>query len=204
MDDRQVLVVFAHGAGAPSSSGWMVRWRDRLQSLGPVQPFDYPYMKAGRKAPDKLPVLIDAHRRALAEARLEHPLPVVLAGKSMGSRVGCHVALVEESVRALVCFGYPLKGAGKTAAIRDEVLLELKTPILFVSGSRDPLCPLDLLESVRKRMKAPSSLFVVEGGDHSLQVSAGQRKASRKTQDDVDGEIMAAVKAFAHAHVTLR
>src|SRR5262249_46300339 len=139
---------------------------------------------------------VEAHRRALAEARLRHPLPVVLAGKSMGSRVGCHVALVEESVRALVCFGYPLKGAGKTAPVRDEVLLSLKTPILFVTGSRDPLCPLDRLDGVRSHMKASSSLFVVEGGDHSLQVSAGQRKASHKTQEDIDGEIMARVREF--------
>ena len=37
--------VFAHGAGAPSSSGWMVAWRKRLETLGDVVAFDYPYMK---------------------------------------------------------------------------------------------------------------------------------------------------------------
>lgn len=47
--------LFAHGAGAPSTSAWMLAWRERLATLGDVAAFDYPYMRAGRKAPDKLP-----------------------------------------------------------------------------------------------------------------------------------------------------
>ena len=65
---RRPSFVFAHGAGAPSSSAWMVAWRGRLGTLGDVVAFDYPYMRAGRKAPDRLPVLIAAHRAVLAEA----------------------------------------------------------------------------------------------------------------------------------------
>ncbi len=77
---------------------------------------------------------------------------MVLAGKSMGSRMGCHVSL-EEPVVCLVCFGYPLRAAG-SGKLRDAVLLELSTPILFVQGTRDELCPLDDLEKVRARMNA--------------------------------------------------
>ena len=62
--------------------------------------------------------------------------------------------------------------------MRDEVLIALRTPILFVQGSRDALCPLDKLAAVRARMTAPSTLLVVEGGNHSLEVSAAQRKAT--------------------------
>jgi predicted alpha/beta-hydrolase family hydrolase len=89
------LILFAHGAGAPSSSNWMRQWAGRLSTLGDVVCFDYPYMKAGRKAPDKLPALVAAHATALDEARGTvggEARPVVLAGKSMGSRVGCHLA----------------------------------------------------------------------------------------------------------------
>lgn len=166
------MILFAPGAGAPSSSPWMRAWRDRLATLGAVQTLDYPYAMAGRKAPDKLPVLIAAHREALASARARHPgAPVVLAGKSMGSRVGCHLA-VEEPVAAVVCLGYPLRGAGGT--VRDEVLLALRTPVLFVQGTRDPLCPLPLLASVRERMTAPNRLVTVDGGNHSLEVPKGR------------------------------
>src|SRR5690242_19766131 len=98
----------------------MTAWAERLAALGDVVRFDYPYMRAGRRSPDRLPVLVAAHREALAAARAGRRGPVVLAGKSMGSRVGCHVAL-EERVDALVCLGYPLRRAG--GALRDEVLL---------------------------------------------------------------------------------
>jgi predicted alpha/beta-hydrolase family hydrolase len=188
--------LFAPGAGAPSTSGWMAAWRDRLATLGDVTAFDYPYMRAGRKSPDKLPVLIQAHREALAAAREKAKGPIFLIGKSMGSRVGCHLAL-EESVTGLVCLGYPLRGA--TGALRDEVLLALRTPILFVQGSRDALCPLDKLAAVRARMTAPSTLLVVEGGDHSLAVSAAARKASGTTQADADARVLDAIRHFVSA-----
>ena len=188
--------LFAHGAGAPSSSAWMVAWRDRLASLGTVAAFDYPYMRAGRKAPDKLPALITAHRAALADARARAHVgaPLFLIGKSMGGRVGCHVAL-EESVAGVVCLGYPLQ-SGAMGAMRDEVLVALRTPILFVQGSRDALCPLPRLETVRARMTAPSTLLVVDGGNHSLEVSAAARKASGTTQADSDARVLDAILQF--------
>lgn len=189
------LFVFAHGAGAGSGSPWMQSWAERLRSLGKVTLFDYPYMRQGRRSPDRLPKLIEAHREALGSARRGHRGRVVLIGKSMGSRVGCHLAL-EERVDALVCLGYPLKGSGKTGAVRDEVLLALQTRILFVQGTRDPLCPLDLLATVRRRMKAENELHVVESGNHSLLATKTELKAKHETQDDVDERILAAIADF--------
>jgi uncharacterized protein len=197
-DDRP-LFLFAHGAGAPSSSAWMVDWKKRLSTLGPTITFDYPYMRDGRRAPDRLPQLIAAHREALDDAKARYRGPVVLAGKSMGSRVGCHLALEEPSVRALICFGYPLKAPSKQAALRDEVLLALRVPILFLQGSRDALCPLDLLEKVRAKMQAPSTLHLVPGGDHSLKVSAAALRAAGETQPDSDARAFAAVQTFVRA-----
>lgn len=166
---QSALILFAPGAGASCTSPWMRAWAARLETLGVVEAFDYPYRLDGRRAPDKLPRLIAAHRAALEAARARNPghETTLLAGKSMGSRVGCHLSL-EADVDGLVCLGYPLRGAGKRRALRDEVLLALRAPVLFVAGTRDPLCPLELLESVRARMQARSSLHVVEGGDHSL------------------------------------
>ena len=174
----------------------MVAWKARLASIGTAVTFDYPYMREGRRAPDRLPQLIAAHRTSIGDAMSAHAAPLVLAGKSMGSRVGCHVALEESSVRALVCFGYPLRGAGKKAGLRDEVLLALRTPILFLQGTRDPLCPLDLLESVRAKMQAPSTLHVVDGGDHSLLVTATALRARGHTQADEDARTLAVVETF--------
>ena len=166
-----------------------------LGSIGRVEPFDYPYMIEGRGRPDPLPKLIAAHRAALASLREKHDGPIVLAGKSMGGRVGCHVALVEP-VEAVICLGYPLCGAGDRSKLRDQVLLELRTPAMFVQGTRDPLCPLDLLEGVRKRMRAPSTLHVVDGADHSLLVAKTTLKALGSTQEEADDQILAAISRF--------
>ena len=192
--------LFAHGAGAPSSSAWMVAWRDRLASLGSVTAFDYPYMRAGRKTPDRLPALIAAHRAVLASSRARARGPLFLIGKSMGGRVGCHVALEEKTVAGVICLGYPLQ-SGASGAMRDEVLIALRSPILFVQGSRDSLCSLDKLAAVRARMTAPSTLLVVEGGNHSLEVSAAQRKATGTTQADSDAGVLEAIAVFVAAAV---
>ena len=195
MSVGNVSFLFAPGAGAPSSSSWMRAMHTRLQALGPVTAFDYPYMLAGKRTPDRQPVLIEAHERALAELRGRGATNVVLAGKSMGGRIGCHVAVkVEDKPRALVCFGYPL--VSPAGAVRDEVLLALTTPVLFVQGTRDTLCPLDRLEAVRARMKAPNELFVIEEGDHSLAVTRTRLKARGETQDTVDAAIVARLSAF--------
>jgi uncharacterized protein len=197
------LLLFAPGAGAPSSHPWMQNWKERLSEIGEVETFDYDYMFEGRRRPDLLPQLIAAHRKALNSARERHrPESTILVGKSMGGRVGCHVSL-KENVDGLVCLGYPLCAMGDRTKLRDEVLRALTTPILFVQGTRDPLCPLDLLERVRKEMKAPNFLHAVEGGDHSLRVPKRQLQASCQTQEGIDEGISKAMAAFVdHVPIT--
>ncbi|TMP94606.1 MAG: alpha/beta hydrolase, partial [Verrucomicrobia bacterium] len=131
------LFLFAPGAGAPSSHPWIQSWKERLSEIGDVETFDYDYLREGRKRPDPLPKLIASHRQALAEAVRKRiasgstPAPAILIGKSMGGRVGCHLAL-EEKVDGLVCLGYPLCAMGDRTKLRDDVLRALTTPILFV------------------------------------------------------------------------
>ena len=185
--------LFAPGAGAPSSHPWMQRWKKRLTEIAEVETFDYDYMRGARKHPDKLPQLIAAHRQALEKVRAKSSGPIFLIGKSMGGRIGCHVSL-EEKVTGLICLGYPLCAMGDRTKLRDQVLRDLRTSILFVQGTRDPLCPLDLLESVRQQMTAPNFLHVVEGGDHSLGVR--KKDLGAQMQDDVDLRIYDAIKNF--------
>ena len=190
------LILFAPGAGAPSSHLWMQNWKPRLAEIGVVETFDYDYMRAGRKRPDLLPQLIAAHRKALQAAREKHqPDSTILIGKSMGGRIGCHLTL-EEKVDGLICLGYPLCAMGDRTKLRDEVLRALTTPILFVQGTRDPLCPLDLLERARAQMKAPNFLHTIEGGDHSLRVPKRQLQATGQTQEEIDEEILKGIAGF--------
>src|SRR5216110_3955879 len=187
------LILFAPGAGATSSHPWMQNWKVRLYEIGDVETFDYDYMRESRKRPDPLPKLIAAHRKALSQARERHPAgSTIMIGKSMGGRIGSHVSL-EEKVDALVCLGYPLCAMGDRTKLRDEVLRGLNTPILFVQGTRDSLCPLELLERVRTEMKTPNLLHAVEGGDHSLRVPKRQLQSTGETQEDIDQHILKAI-----------
>jgi len=190
------FILFSPGAGAPSSHPWIQNWKRRLSETGEVETFDYDYMRAGRKRPDPLPQLIAAHRAALEAARERHrPDTTFLIGKSMGGRIGCHVSL-EEKVDGVICLGYPLCAMGDRTKLRDEVLRALTAPILFVQGTRDSLCPLDLLEGVRTEMKAPNFLHLVEGGDHSLRVPKRQLQGMGETQDEVDQRIFKSISKF--------
>jgi len=192
------LILFAPGAGASSSHPWMQKWKQNLEGIGEVALFDYDYTREGRRRPDPAPQLIAAHRQALQQRRATAAgNQVFLIGKSMGGRIGCHVAL-EERVDGLVCLGYPLCGGGDRTKLRDKVLRELQTPILFVQGTRDPLCPLELLEEVRSQMKAPNFLHLVEDGDHSLRLTKRGLQAAGETRNDVDQRILAAINKFVH------
>lgn len=194
--------LFAPGAGAPSSHPWMQRWKTGLRSLGEVETFDYDYMREGRRRPDRLPQLLAAHRAALAGARekLAADTPTFLIGKSMGGRIGCHVAL-EEMVNGVICLGYPLCAMGDSGKLRDQVLLSLGRPVLFVQGTRDELCPLELLASVRARMSSPGELHVVEGGDHSLVVGKRTLQSIGETQEEVDSQICDTIARFVQANL---
>lgn len=195
MAGAERLLLLAPGAGAPSSSAWMQAQKRRLEPLGRVVTFDYPYQREGRRSPDRAPVLLTAHEQALAAASREPCGPRVLVGKSMGGRIGCHLAVkLADKPAALVCLGYPL--VGQSGDVRDAVLLELTTPVLFVQGTRDKLCPLERLGAVRLRMRAPNELFVVEGGDHSLVVGKRELAARGSSQAAEDDAVTRAIAAF--------
>jgi len=194
------LLLFAHGAGAGPEHPWMQAWARRLGGLGEVVCFEYDFRAEGRRPPDRLPKLIRRHRAALADATAHHDGPVVLVGKSMGSRVGCHVSL-EARVDAVVCFGYPLVGSSKKKPVRDDVLRAMSTPALFVQGDRDRMGPLDRFASVRAQMTAPTALHVVAGGNHSLEVGVRALRARGTDMDTVNAGILDAVRRFLALHL---
>lgn len=174
----------------------MQAFRSRLERLGRVVAFDYAYQVAGRRTPDRLPALVAAHRAAFESLAAEHGGPIVLIGKSMGGRIGCHLAneLASDRIRALVCLGYPL--IGQNGSVRDDVLLALEKPILFVQGSNDEMCPLDRLDELRSRMHARSEKYVVNGGDHSLLVTKANLKRNGTTQEEIDERIVTRIADF--------
>src|SRR3982751_1637213 len=124
-------------------------------------------MVAGRKVPDKSPVLEASWREALEEALPRAiGLPMFIGGKSMGGRIATHIAAQGvKHVSGVVLLGYPLHPPGQPEKRRDEHLSEVSIPMLFVQGAKDTFgneAELSaLLPSLRK-----AKLHVVPGGDH--------------------------------------
>jgi predicted alpha/beta-hydrolase family hydrolase len=176
-------VLLAHGAGLGQDHEWMVHVRDGLAGAGiPVLTFNYPYMEAGRKAPNPARILLACHRAALTELarRVDR---VVLAGKSMGGRMGSHVAADGEEVAGLVFYGYPLVGIGKTEPRDTSHLADVGVPMLFVQGTRDRLAPIDLITPVVRSLDA--TLHIIEDGDHSFRVLKRTGREASEVLDEV-------------------
>ncbi len=162
-------ILLAHGAGAGQQHPFMLGLRTRLADAGhPTLAFDYPYMEDGRRFPDRAPVLLACHRAALHRL-IGYGWPVVLAGKSMGGRMASHLATTVPGLAGLVVYGYPLVSPSTGKIRSTEHLREVDVPMLFISGSRDRLAPLDALDSLVASLSG-ASLDVIEEGDHSFEV----------------------------------
>ncbi|KAL4560255.1 hypothetical protein LXL04_032405 [Taraxacum kok-saghyz] len=102
------VVVFTHGAGAPSTSDWMIRWRNLLtNALNPMEvvAFDYPYISGKRIAAPDPEKLVGFHLDFVRKVASKYPRhPLILIGKSLGSRVSCMVAAEKDNkVFVVVC-----------------------------------------------------------------------------------------------------
>jgi uncharacterized protein len=182
------MVVLAPGAGAPMTHDFMIAIARGLaeRSLR-VCRFNFAYAEAGKKAPDRQPVLEQTYREVLEEVTAGHDGPLFLGGKSMGGRIASHVVASGTPADGLVFHGYPLHPPGRPDRIRKAHLVDIEVPMLFVEGTRDPFCPLETLEEVRSELRAPTEVAVIEDGDHSFKVrKSSGRDTAAAWQEVVD------------------
>lgn len=173
--DRAVLLT--HGAGSDRNAPALVAVADALEAKGiPSLRFDFPYRAAGRKAPDRPPVLLAAVREAAGELARQTGLPperLVLGGRSMGGRY-CSLAVGDADdplpALGLLLLGYPLHPAGKPDNLRVDHFGRLKVPVLFLSGDRDALAGTADLEHWAKTISGPVDFHWLSGGDHGFRV----------------------------------
>jgi hypothetical protein len=136
--------------------------------------FNFPYMEAGKRAPDRAPVAISAFTAAVEEARSRTRGRVFGGGKSYGGRMASMAAADGLELAGLVFLGYPLHAPGRADQPRDEHLYNLKTPMLFLHGTMDPFADPAVLSRVLKRLGKRASYVVFEGAGHSFERSRGE------------------------------
>ena len=182
-------LVLAHGAGAGQMSQFMVQAARGFAARGvTTATFDFPYITAGRKIPDRAPVLERAWRDAIDAARTEiGDLPLFIGGKSMGGRIASHVAAQGglEMLRGLVFLGYPLHPPGKPEQRRDAHLPSIQEPMLFVQGSKDAFGTAAEIHALVSTLRH-ATLHEIAGGDHSFKVPGGKAKQEPVFNDILD------------------
>ncbi len=187
-------LVLAHGAGAGQMSQFMVRAAQALAARRiTTATFDFPYVTAGRKVPDRAPVLEAAWRDAIGSAHAQfRSLPLFIGGKSMGGRISSHIASQGGAgpLAGLVFLGYPLHPPGKPGQRRDAHLPAIAEPMLFVQGSQDTFGTAEEIAALLPSLQR-ATLHEIAGGDHSFKVAGGKAK-----QEPAFQEVINAVAAW--------
>ncbi len=198
--DARCCLVLAHGAGAGMEHPFM-----RAVAIGLAERhiatlrFQFPYMEAGSRRPDRPPLAHATVRAAVAQARRLYPeLPLFAGGKSFGGRMTSQAQALNPmpGVRALIFFGFPLHPAGKPSSERAAHLSDIALPMLFLQGTRDELAELTRINQVTEVLHPLARLEVIQHADHSLHVL----KSSGRSDQDALTQALDAVADFTIQH----
>ena len=195
-DGARALYLFAHGAGVGMTHPSMEANARGLADRGiATLRYQFPYMEKGSRRPDLPRIAHAAVRAAAAEAaRVAPDLPLFAGGRSFGGRMTSQAQADEPlpGVRGLAFVGFPLHPAGKPGIERAEHLSRVQIPMLFVSGARDSLAEMDLLEPVVAGLGERATLHVIADADHSLKVPV----KSGRTPAEAEAEALDTIAAW--------
>ncbi len=184
--------VLSHGAGSNASAPLLVALGEMFSANGfAVLRCDLPYRQVRSFGP---PGPGDAARdraglkNALAAIRKLVAGRLFLGGHSYGGRQSSMLCAEEPAlVSALLLLSYPLHPPRKPEQQRTQHLPDLRTPTLFVQGTRDPFGSIAEIERALKMIPAKTKLMVVEGAGHDLgfKGKARQDELPRKILSDL-------------------
>jgi predicted alpha/beta-hydrolase family hydrolase len=193
--DASHLLVLGHGASSNMRHPTLQTISERLADAGVASMrYNFPYMEYG-KGRDSKEVCTQTVRSAIAAGHRVAPnLSMLAGGHSFGGRMTSTAASESalENVRGLVFFAFPLHQPGKPDTKRAEHLSAVTVPMLFLSGTRDDLAHLDLLQPVCKKLGKRATLHLLDTADHGFRIL----KRSRKSQEDVFVEMARIVREW--------
>jgi uncharacterized protein len=193
-DGATHLLVLGHGASTNIRHATLQTIAERLADAGiATLRYNFPYMEH-LKSLDSKDVCTETIRSAVAAARrAAADLPLLAGGHSFGGRMTTTAASESplEGVRGLILFSFPLHQPGKPDDKRAEHLNSVTVPMLFLSGTRDSLASLDLLQPLCRRLKS-ATLHLLDTADHGYRTL----KRSRHSEEDVFVEIARVVRGW--------
>ena len=170
--EPSAAIVLTHGAGGDREALLLVALCDAFARLGwAALRCDLPYRQlrpSGPPSPSGAGRDREGLRRAADSVRCLSER-VFLGGSSYGGRQSSMLlAECSETARGALLLSYPLHPPGKPEQPRTAHFAALRTPTLFVHGSKDVFGEIAELRQAIQRIPAPSELFVVDGAAHGL------------------------------------
>lgn len=169
-------LALTHGAGGNRDARLLQRAAAEFADAGfLVLRYDLPFRQRRQKGPPS-PSTADRDREGIAAAAdavrelvAGQDVPVILAGHSYGGRQSSMLAAERPDVcDGLLLFSYPLHPPGKPEKARTAHLPDLRCPVVFVHGTRDPFGSPDEMRAALEAVTAPCTLVLVDGKGHDL------------------------------------
>ena len=191
-EDAGWQFIYAPGAGSHVDDPFGVYACATLAAQGvPSTRFQFPYQEARSRRPDRPAVLQETWLGVLDAVR-QPSLRTVIGGRSMGGRVATMIVAGGANVDGLVPFAYPLHQPGHPEKAGVGLFPNIKSPSLFVSGTRDIFGAPDELTDAVGLVKG-AKLYWLDGADHGFAVL----KSSGRTKDEVYREAVDALTDWA-------
>ena len=165
------IMTLAHGAGAGMHHSFMVTLSQSLSEAGiATMRFNFPFTENKKGRPDTPAVAHQTIEAAILKAQKLFPkLPLFVAGKSFGGRMTSQCLAVHPNnhVKGIIFYGFPLHAPGKPSIERAEHLKDVRSPMLFLQGSRDEFATWKLIEKVTSALPL-AELVKIEGANHGF------------------------------------
>ena len=183
------LLVLGHGAGTSMRHPFMEELAQALGAGGVATfRYNYPYSEKGGGGMDGEKVRLSTVRAAVTAAAGQAPgLPLFAGGHSMSGRMTSMAAAEEPlaGLRGILFFAFPLHPAGKPGTERAAHLEKVTVPMLFISGPRDALAELSLLEPAVRKLGTRATLHLVDTADHGFRVRKRRRSSTEPVMEEL-------------------
>jgi predicted alpha/beta-hydrolase family hydrolase len=173
----QAGLVITHGAGANCQTPLLVAVANAFAANGfAVLRCDLPFRQRKPAGPPTRSTAAEDRagiRGAVAFLRTKVDAPIVLGGHSYGGRQATMLASEDYTVtEALLLFSYPLHVPDKPDQLRTEHLPRLRTPALFVHGTKDPFGTPEEMRKALALIPGRHELQLIDGAGHDLRKGA--------------------------------
>ena len=192
----RVSVVLAHGAGRDMNDPVVESLhRELTERRYLTLRFNFPFAEGGKRRVDTLPVLRRTFRAAigaLAQDPTAAPAHLFVGGKGLGGQIAAELAGARVRVDGVFFLGFPLHPKGKPEEAKPELLYRIIAPMLFLQGTRDVNCDLEVLRRSLTRVGATTALQICQEADQHFKVL----KKSGRSDEEIQAELLAGVDGW--------